>query len=95
MSAQDILVLAEIQRDALADVTLELLAAARGLAAATGGKVAGRGAQPRRRAATRRRLAAADRIVLVDDPQLAAYSPEPYVAALAGGGRGRDARGPC
>ena len=30
MSAQDVLVLAEIQRDALADITLELLAAARG-----------------------------------------------------------------
>ena len=27
-------------------------------------------------------LAAADRIVLVDDPLLAAYSPEPFVAAL-------------
>ena len=81
MSAQDVLVLAEIQRDALADVTLELLAAARGLAAATGGQVVavvlsqdgGRYAPS---------LAAADRIVLVDDPQLAAYSPEPYLAAL-------------
>ena len=30
MSAQDVLVLAEIQRNVLADVTLELLAAARG-----------------------------------------------------------------
>ena len=39
MSAQDVLVLAEIQRDTLADITLELLAAARGLTAATGGQV--------------------------------------------------------
>ena len=39
MSARDVLVLAEIQRDALAEVTLELLAAARGLTAASGGQV--------------------------------------------------------
>ncbi len=39
MSAQDVLVLAEIQRETLADVTFELLAAARGLANAIGGQV--------------------------------------------------------
>ena len=39
MSTQDVLVVAEIQRETLGDVTLELLAAARGLAAATGGQV--------------------------------------------------------
>ena len=39
MSPQDILVLAETHRGALADITLELLGAARQLAAATGGKV--------------------------------------------------------
>jgi hypothetical protein len=39
MSAQDVLVLAEVQRGALADITLELLAAARGVTAATGGQV--------------------------------------------------------
>jgi len=81
MSAQDVLVLAEIQRDALADITLELLAAARGLTAATGGQVVcvvlsqdGSRFAPA--------LAAADRIVLVNDPQLAAYAPEPHAAAL-------------
>jgi len=82
MSAQDILVLAEINRETVADVTLELLGAARALASATGGKVvvvvpsaAGSRYAPA--------LSAADRIVLVDDPQLAAYSPEPYLAVLA------------
>jgi electron transfer flavoprotein alpha subunit len=81
MSAADVLVLAEIQRDALAGVTGELLAAARQVTATTGGQVvalvlSGDGARhvPQ--------LAAADRIVLVDDPQLAAYAPEPFLAAL-------------
>ena len=82
MSAQDVLVVAEIQRETLGDVTLG---------------IAGRGARawPRRPAARSwpwcsarmehgyaPALAAADRIVLVDDPLLAAYSPEPFVAAL-------------
>ncbi|MGO8753483.1 MAG: electron transfer flavoprotein subunit alpha/FixB family protein [Thermoguttaceae bacterium] len=81
MSAQDVLVLAEIHGNALAEVTLELLAAARGLTAASGGQVVvlvltqdGAPYAPL--------LAAADRIVLVNDPQLAAYSPAPYLAAL-------------
>ena len=39
MIAKNVLVLAEIHRDTLADVTLELLAAARALASATGGQV--------------------------------------------------------
>ncbi|MGA2032374.1 MAG: electron transfer flavoprotein subunit alpha/FixB family protein [Thermoguttaceae bacterium] len=81
MSAQDVLVLAEIQRDALADVTLELLAGARGLAAATGGQVVAV-VLSRDGAAHTPALAAADRIVLIDDPLLADYSPEPFVAAL-------------
>ncbi len=75
------MVLAEIQRDALADITLELLAAARGLTAAIGGQVVcvvlsqdGSRFTPA--------LAAADRIVLVNDPQLATYAPEPHTAAL-------------
>jgi electron transfer flavoprotein alpha subunit len=81
MSAQDVLVLAEIQRETLAEVSLELLAAARGLAAATGGEVLALVLSPdgARYAPS---LGAADRIVLVDDPQLAAYSPEPFLAAL-------------
>jgi electron transfer flavoprotein alpha subunit len=81
MSVQDVLVLAEIQRDALADVTLELLAAARGLTAATGGQVVVLMlSQDGARYASS--LSAGDRIVLVNDPQLAAYSPEPYLAVL-------------
>lgn len=81
MTAKDVLVLAEIHRDALADVTLELLAAARALASATGGQVLTLVLGPNG-AAHAPALAAADRIVVVDDPQLAAYSPGPYLAAL-------------
>jgi electron transfer flavoprotein alpha subunit len=81
MSAQDVLVLAEIQRNALADVTLELLAAARGLAAQTGGQVVALVLSPGG-ASYAPSLTAADRIVLVDDPQLAGYSPEPFLASL-------------
>lgn len=81
MSAQDVLVLAEIQRDALAEVSVELLAGARGLASATGGQVVALVlSQDGARYAPS--LAAADRVVLVDDPRLAAYAPEPYLAAL-------------
>jgi electron transfer flavoprotein alpha subunit len=81
MSAQDVLVLAEIQRDALADVTLELLAAARGLVAKTGGQVLALVLSPNG-AGHAPLLGAADRILLLDDPQLAGYSPEPFLAAL-------------
>ncbi len=81
MSARDVLVLAEIQRDALDEITLELLSAARGLATATGGQVVcavlSADGAPFTAA-----LSAADRIVLVNDPQLAAFSPEPYLTAL-------------
>ncbi len=81
MSACDVLVLAETQRDALADISLELLAAARELASATGGKVLA--LLPGRAGASHvSSLAGADRILLVDDPQLASYSPEPYLAVL-------------
>jgi electron transfer flavoprotein alpha subunit len=81
MSTQDVLVVAEIQRETLGDVTLELLAAARGLATATGGQVVAvvLSADGASHSAA---LGAADRIVLVDDPLLAAYAPEPFVAAL-------------
>jgi electron transfer flavoprotein alpha subunit len=81
MSTRDILVLAETQRDALADISLELVAAARQLASATGGKVLvllpGRAGDSHVAA-----LAGADRILRVDDPRLASYSPEPYLAVL-------------
>jgi len=81
MSKQDVLVVAEIQRATLADVTLELLAAARALASATAGEVVALvlSADGARHAAA---LGTADRIVLVDDPLLADYAPEPYVAAV-------------
>jgi len=81
MSAVDVLVLAELQRDALADVTFELLAAGRALASGTGGQLVALllGGNAAAHAAS---LAAADRVVLVDDARLAAYSPEPFLAAL-------------
>ena len=81
MSAGDVLVLAEIQRDVLADVTLELLTAARGLAARPAGRSLALVLSPDG-AGTAPSLARADRIVLLDDPQLAGYSPEPFLAAL-------------
>jgi electron transfer flavoprotein alpha subunit len=81
MSASDVLVLAEIQREALADITHELLAAARSIGAATGGEVIALAlSQDGNRYAPS--LGAADRIVLVDEPHLAAYAPGPYLAAL-------------
>jgi len=81
MSSQDVLVLADTQRGKLADMTFELLAAARGLSAGIGGQVRvlllgqdGASYAPL--------LGAADRIVIMDDPQLADYRPEPFLAAL-------------
>jgi electron transfer flavoprotein alpha subunit len=78
---KDVLVLAEVQRNALADVTVELLAAAQGLVAQTGGQVLALVLSPDG-AVYAPLLGAADRIVLLDDAQLAGYSPEPCLAAL-------------
>lgn len=81
MSTRDVLVLAEVQRDALADISLELLAAARSVAAAGGGEVI---ALVLSRDGSRfaPALGAADRIVLVDAAELDSYAPAPYLAAL-------------
>ena len=81
MSVQDVLVVAEVQRDALADVALELLSAARTMTAATGGEAVALvlSADGARYAG---QLAAADRVVLINDPLLAAYAPSPYLAAI-------------
>jgi len=81
MSAQDILVFAETRQDSPADITLELLGGARQLAGSTGGQVVVLllGSDGARHAQA---LSAADRIVIIDDPQLAAFSPEPYLAVL-------------
>jgi len=82
MSARDILVLAELSGDSVADITLELLGAARGLASASGGQVVVLvpSAGGSRYAPA---LSAADRILVVDDPLLNAYSPAPFLALLA------------
>lgn len=82
MSGSDILVLAEVQRGKLADVTFELLSAARGLAAASGGEVVA-SVLSENGSAFVPALSAADRIVLVDHPVLANYAPEPFLTALA------------
>lgn len=81
MSSRDVLVLAETVRDALAGVTLELLSAARGMTAAAGGEVVAL-VLSQDGAGYTSSLGAADRIVLVDDPQLAAYSPGAFLAVL-------------
>ncbi len=85
MSVQDVLVLAEIQRNALTDVTLELLAAARGLAAATGGEVVAL-VLGQDGARSRRRSRAADRIVIVDASAVGRL----FARALPGRRAGRD-----
>ena len=81
MSEADILVLAEASPDAVAGITHELLGAARQLAASTGGEVValllGQGV-----AARADELKAADRVLVIEDPQLAGFSPDPYVAVL-------------
>lgn len=81
MSAQDVVVLVEIKGDAPADVTFELLAVGRTLVGATGGQLVAilLGQDGGAMASS---LGAADRIIVVDDPQLAAYAPDPHVAAL-------------
>jgi electron transfer flavoprotein alpha subunit len=81
MIAHDVLVLAETQRDALADITLELLAAAREITAATGGEVVVLVLSPSGAAYTGS-LGAADRIVMVDDRQFGGYCPDTCLAAL-------------
>lgn len=81
MSHQDIIVLAEVHQQKLADITFELLAAARQLADATGGQVvavalsdAGAGYADA--------LGAADRVMVIDDAQLADFTPEPFLTVL-------------
>jgi electron transfer flavoprotein alpha subunit len=81
VSAQDILVVAEIDRGKVTDLSGEMLGAARQMAAATGGRVVAV-LLSADGAAYSEALAAADRIVLVNDPLLAGYSPGPYVAVL-------------
>jgi electron transfer flavoprotein alpha subunit len=81
MSASDILVVAETNRGQVGDMSLEMLGAARQLAAGTGGKVVAV-LLSADGSAYAEALSAADRIVLINDPLLAGFSPQPYVAAL-------------
>ncbi|MHB0955716.1 MAG: electron transfer flavoprotein subunit alpha/FixB family protein [Pirellulaceae bacterium] len=81
MTAHDVLVLAEIQRNVVTAMTGELLGAARELTAVNGGQVVVLVLSPQG-ASFVPALAAADRIVLVNDPLLDAYSPAPFLAAL-------------
>ena len=80
----NILVLVEHRDGAIADATFELLGRARQLAGAAGPGVEvealllGSGV-----AALAGQLGAADRVVLIDDPALAEFSPTAYHAALA------------
>lgn len=81
MSAQDVLVLVETQQDVLAEISCEMLAGARQLAGSTGGRVialvltATGSTMPAG-------LSTADRILVIEDPLLASYAPEPYLAVL-------------
>ncbi|GAC1662786.1 MAG: electron transfer flavoprotein subunit alpha/FixB family protein [Candidatus Limnocylindrales bacterium] len=79
--SNDVLVVAEHRDDTILDTTFELLGRARSLAAATGGQaivvILGSGVE--RLAAG---LGAAGRVIVVDDPGLAEFSPSAYQAAL-------------
>jgi electron transfer flavoprotein alpha subunit len=81
MSAQNVLVVAELLQGQLTPVTLEMLGAARQLASGTGGSVVvvlpSADGSPHVDG-----LSPADRIVLVNDSLLASYSPGPTVSVL-------------
>jgi len=81
MSARDIAVLAELHQEKIAPITYELLGCARALAEAAGGDVVAflLGGHVEALAG---QLAAADRIITVEDPALAGFSPEPYLNVL-------------
>jgi len=81
MSAQDILVVTETNRGQLVEMSLEMLSAARQLAVGTGGKVVAVLLSADGAAYTEA-LSAADRILLINDPLLAGFSPQPHLAAL-------------
>ncbi len=82
MSEQDVLVVADIEGGSISDSTLELLGAARELTQAGGGQIVA-ALLSADGASHAMRLAAADRIVTVDDPLLANYTPQPFLDALA------------
>ncbi|MBD3265500.1 electron transfer flavoprotein subunit alpha/FixB family protein [bacterium] len=81
MSAQDIAILAEINQGQLAPITFELLGGAKELAQAGGGSVIvyllGEALQEHESA-----LSGADKVIEVDHPQLAQFTPQTYIQAL-------------
>ncbi len=81
MSVNDVLVLAEATPDAIATISHELLGAARQLSASSGGDVVALllGHDIARCGAE---LNAADRIIAIEDPLLAHFTPAPYLAVL-------------
>lgn len=81
MSTQDIAILPEVQQESLAPITYELLGGARELAQSTGGEVIAflLGDKVENLGHS---LGAADRILVIQDSQLASFSPEPYLAVL-------------
>jgi len=82
VSGQDIWVLVEItHQGAVADIALEMLGGARQLATSTGGQVVALvlGHEVGEKASA----LPADRAIVVDDAQLAAFTPAPFVAAVA------------
>ena len=81
MSGQDLLVVAETDRGQLADISVELLGAARRLADASGGQVVAV-LLSNKASELADALRPADRIMVIDDPLLAGYSPETWLAVL-------------
>jgi len=80
MSAQDILVVAETSQQAVADITHELIGGARQLAQSTGGQVVA--VLLGQEVASLAEQLAADRVLVIEDPLLASYAPDPYLAVL-------------
>jgi electron transfer flavoprotein alpha subunit len=81
MSQQDVFVLTETAGDALAEITLELLGAARAMADATGGEVIALALGPAA-AAQSDAMKGADRVIAVNDPALDQYAPAESLAVL-------------
>ncbi len=81
MSGRDVLVFAETRQGALADISVDVLAGAHRLARELGGQATavllGTGG-----AAHCGALAAADRIMVMEDPALDNFAPEPYCQAF-------------
>ena len=94
MSNQDVLVLAEIQRECAGGRDLGVVGRRPGIVAAAGGQVVALVLSPSACELRASLLARRTGSCVIDDPQLAGYSPEPFLAAFRKWWR-RKGRGRC